>query len=68
MNMRRITGRSATNPTKRTRQDGAGSRGATDGQIFAATAMMNMKMPASRKPGTNPARYSRPIDSSARTP
>jgi len=51
-----MMGSSASNPTNRTRQDGAASRGATDGQIFAVTAMMSMKIPASRKPGMNPAR------------
>ena len=56
MNMRTMTGKSDSSPMKRTRQDGGDSRGATYGQILAATAMMNMKIPASRKPGMKPAR------------
>jgi hypothetical protein len=68
INMSTITGKSDNNPRSRTRQEGAASRGATDGQTLAATAMMNMKIPASKNPGMNPARYSLPMDSSASTP
>ena len=55
-NMRTMTGNSESNPRSRTRHDGAVSRGATEGQILADTAMMNMKIPASMNPGMKPAR------------
>ena len=56
MNISAMMGSSASRPTSRTRHAGAASRGATEGQILAATAMISMKMPASMKPGMKPAR------------
>ncbi len=68
MNISTKIGVRASKPMRRTRQGGATSRGAVLGQIFAIKAIRAMNTAVNRKPGMNPAKYSRPIDSSTNTP
>ena len=63
-----MTGIMERRPMSLRRQLAPGSLGAIDGNRIAAPIIIIIIMAASMKPGMNPARYSRPMDSSTSTP
>ena len=58
----------STQPSQLQNRADAARRGATAGQITEATPIITINTSASRKPGMNPARNSRPMDSPTVSP